>query len=65
MKMCNDALCEQVKDDMKARIALLEGAIRKHRDMMWEGYRVADKIDQQLYAVLQEQEEEVLDKNKP
>jgi hypothetical protein len=39
---------------LNARIALLESAIRAHRNKMWEGYRVADRIDQQLYAVLQE-----------
>ena len=39
---------------LRERITLLEAAIRTHRNKMWEGYRVADKIDQQLYAVLQE-----------
>ena len=39
---------------MRERIAMLEAAIREHRNKMWEGYRVADRLDQQLYAVLQE-----------
>ena len=37
------------------RIALLEAAIRKHRDRIWEDKLPPDgHFDQQLYAVLQE-----------
>jgi septal ring factor EnvC (AmiA/AmiB activator) len=38
------------------RIAELEAAIRKHRNANWEAMPVVDRFDQQLYAVLQEQE---------
>ena len=40
---------------LKERIALLEAAIKNHREAMWEGGRVGAVLDQQLYAVLQEQ----------
>jgi hypothetical protein len=45
---------EKTIAEQKTRIKELEAAIRKHRDLMWEGYKVVDRFDQQLYAVLQE-----------
>jgi hypothetical protein len=48
--------CREKRNELEARIALLEAAIRKHRDANWGAIPVVDRFDQQLYAVLQEQE---------
>ncbi len=42
---------------LKARIALLEAAIRKHREDVWVPHSVNHEDDERLYAALQEQGE--------
>ena len=57
MKMCNDALCEQVKDDMKERISLLEAALRGIRDAMPGTDDAADRVQRLISKALQDQGE--------
>jgi hypothetical protein len=47
----------QIRLEAADRIALLEAAIREHRNANWEGRKVVDRFDRELYAVLQEQGE--------
>ena len=58
---CNLSMTEGVYEyvaELKDRIALLDAAIREHREECWLGREVADMFDRQLYAVLQEQDHE-------
>ena len=50
---CGPVLKDYV-DAVAARIALLEAAIREHREECWLGREVVDMFDRQLYDVLQE-----------
>ena len=58
---CPEVVAEDISGLLRKageRIALLEAAIRKHKDTVWGSMKVRDPTARELYAVLQEQGDE-------